>query len=263
MQLVDINGIELRYADEGSGTPLLLVHGFPLDHSMWKHQIQGLSGGLRVIAPDLRGFGKSGVTDGTVMMEQFADDLAALLDALGLEQPVAVCGLSMGGYIALAFARKYPQRLERLVLCDTRAAADDAAAKSKRYENADRVLAGGVAGLVEDMLPKLFHPLTLERHPRDVEQIQQVMLDANPHGVAAALRGMAERPDSTPLLKKIHVPTLVIVGEKDLISPATEMKQIADGIGGSRYLKVAEAGHMAPLESPQVVNAELRQFLGV
>lgn len=261
MQLVDVNGIELRYVDEGDGPPLLLVHGFPLDHSMWKHQIQGLTGALRVIAPDLRGFGKSGVTDGTVSMEQFADDLAALLDALNLEQPVALCGLSMGGYIAFAFARKYPQRLSRLILCDTRAVGDDPAAKKKRRESADRVLAAGVGGLVEDMLPRLFHPLTLERHPRDVEQIKQVMMDANPHGVAAALQGMAERPDSTALLKKIRVPTLVIVGEKDLISPAKEMREIADGISGARFVKVAEAGHMAPLECPQVVNAELRAFV--
>jgi 3-oxoadipate enol-lactonase len=140
MSKISVGDVALSYVDRGTGIPLLLVHGFPLDHSMWSHQIEELSSFGRVLAPDLRGFGQSGVTEGTVTMERFADDLAALLDAVGVGEPVVFCGLSMGGYIGWQFWKRHPSRLRALVLCDSRAAADSAEGARARRQSAEKVL---------------------------------------------------------------------------------------------------------------------------
>ncbi|MFO0899298.1 MAG: alpha/beta fold hydrolase [Pirellulales bacterium] len=258
---VSVGDIELSVLDEGHGLPVLLVHGFPLDHTMWREQIAALAGKHRVIAPDLRGFGQSEVTPGKVTMEQFADDLAALLAALEVREPVVLCGLSMGGYIAFQFWRKYAARLRGLVLCDTKAAPDSEEAAAQRLKLAELVLRTGVAVLSDNMLPKLFDQHTIA-HRRDiVESIQAVVLRSNPQGVAAAQRGMAERPDMRPALKDIAAPTLMVVGETDAISPEAEMREIAAGIPGARLIVVPGAGHMAPLERPEGVNPGLLEFL--
>ena len=167
MKSLSVNGAELWYLDRGAGRPLLLVHGFPLDHTMWAGQIESLASQCRVIAPDLPGFGRSppGGND-TATMEQFADDLAALLDGLGIREPAVVCGLSMGGYIALQFWRKYAARLAGLILCDTRATADTPEAAAARQTMAARVLREGTAPLVETMLPKLLAETTRQRRPQ-------------------------------------------------------------------------------------------------
>lgn len=258
---VSVGDIELSVLDEGQGLPVLLVHGFPLDHTMWREQIAALAGKHRVISPDLRGFGQSAVTPGKVTMEQFADDLAALLDALKVREPVVLCGLSMGGYIAFQFWRKYAVRLRGLVLCDTKAAPDSEEAASQRLKLAELVLRTGVAVLSDNMLPKLFDQHTIAQRRDVVESIQAVVLRSNPQGVAAAQRGMAERPDMRPSLKDIAVPTLVVVGETDAISPAAEMREIAAGIPGARLIVVLGAGHMAPLERPEGMNPGLLAFL--
>jgi 3-oxoadipate enol-lactonase len=261
MRTLTVNGVELALVDCGRGTPLVLVHGFPLDHSMWSAQIEALREECRVIAPDLRGFGRSGVSAGTVSMEQFADDLAALLDGLKVRQPIALCGLSMGGYIALQFWRKYAARVRGLILCDTRAAADSPEAAAGRREMAQRVLREGPAPLVDTMIPRLFAPATREKHPEVVDALRRVMLGTNPRGIAAAADGMAERPDATPLLGSIDCPSLVIVGQQDVISPPEEMRAIARAIPHARLLEIAGSGHMTPLENPGEVTAALREFL--
>jgi pimeloyl-ACP methyl ester carboxylesterase len=158
MPKVRVSEIELNVVERGNGTPLVLVHGFPLDHSMWRGQLEGLADICRVIAPDLRGFGQSSVTPGKIAMEQYADDMAALLDALGISQPVVFCGLSMGGYVAWQFALRHRARLAKLVLCDTRSIADSAEAAAGRQKTAERVLAEGPQVVAEAMLPKLFAP---------------------------------------------------------------------------------------------------------
>jgi 3-oxoadipate enol-lactonase len=277
MATISLGDLRLHCEVSGAGPPLLLVHGFPLDHTMWKYQIAELASARRVIAPDLRGFGKSAVTPGIltpgivtpgivtpgiVTMEQFADDLDALLSALGIAEPVTLCGLSMGGYIAFLFMRKYPQRVARLILCDTRAAPDTPEAAEARRKNAQRVLEIGVGELVQTMFGKLFAPETIRERPADVEAVRQVMLASPPQGVAAALLGMAQRPDSTPLLNVIRVPTLVIVGEHDVISPADEMRHIAAAIPQARFSLIPRAGHMAPLEQPEAVNGVIGAFVG-
>jgi len=262
MQTVHVEGSDLKVLDRGTGSPVLLVHGFPLDHTMWRAQIEVLSQTHRVIVPDLRGFGGSTATPGTVTMERFADDLNEVLSALGVDEPVTLCGLSMGGYVAWQFWQKHSARLRRLVLCDTRAQPDSAEAAKNRHEMAERVLAEGPSVAAEAMLPKLFAARSQQRIPEVIEAQQRVMLAATPEGVAAALRGMAERPDARPWLASIGVPTLVIVGSEDTISPPAEMREIAMAIPGAQFVEVPGAAHLTPLEQPETVNSALRRFLG-
>lgn len=260
MKFSTTDGIKLNFLERGSGQPLLLVHGFPLDHSMWAGQMDDLAGQYRVVAPDLCGFGQSDVRTGTVTMSQMADDLAALLAALSITVPISLCGLSMGGYVAWQFALRHRQRLARLILCDTRAVADSPAAAAGRLKTAEKVLAEGASVVAEAMLPKLFAPATWAAQPQVVEATRQVMLRTSREGIAAALRGMAERPDVTPQLQNIDVPTLVVCGEHDGISPPAEMREIARQLPQATYVEIAGAGHMAPLEQPGPVNAAIRNF---
>lgn len=266
MPKIDIGEVQLNVVDAGQGPPLLLVHGFPLDHTMWQGQIEALSASRRVIAPDLRGFGDSDVTDGprtdsTMTMQQFADDLAALLDALAVAEPVAFCGLSMGGYIGWQFVQRHRGRLSHLIQCDTRATADTDEARAARLKAAEIVLKEGTQPIAASMLPKLFAESTAADNPTVVEATRQVMLNTSPQAIAAAQRGMAERPDVTEMLGRIDVPTLILVGEHDVISPPDEMRAIAAAIPGARFVQIDAAGHMAPLEQPAAFNAAIREFL--
>ena len=256
-----VAGIEMAFVDRGSGTPVLLVHGFPLDHSMWNAQIDRLSEAHRVIVPDLRGFGQSRASDEKVTMGQFADDLAALLDTLGIREPIVLCGLSMGGYIAFQFWRQYAARLRGMILCDTRALGDTPEMAAGRWEMADRVLREGPPPLVDMMMPKLFAAATVESQPEVVESLCRVMRSTAPRAIAAAGRGMAERPDATGWLPRIACPTLVVVGELDAISPPEEMREIAEAIPGARLVEIGGSGHMSPLEKPAEVNAAILEFL--
>ena len=227
MSKLSISDTRLHVVERGAGHPLLLVHGFPLDHQMWQGQIAELSQEFRVIAPDLRGFGQSDDPTGTVTMQQFADDLAELLETLAVDQPVAFCGLSMGGYIAWQFWRRHPQRLSHLILCDTRSAPDSPEAAQARYQTAERVLTEGTSTLIDTMIPKLFSERTRRQNRAVVTATQHVMRTARPAGVAAALRGMAQREDATPWLPEIRVPTLLVCGQEDAISTVSEMESIA------------------------------------
>ncbi len=265
MKSLSVRGTDLCCVDRGQGRPVLFVHGFPLDHTMWAAQIDAISPQCRVIAPDLRGFGRSGKGDRSnsppFTMEQFADDLAALLDALEIREPVVYCGLSMGGYIAWQFWRKYAARLRGLVLCDTRSTADTPEVVAGRRTMADRVLKEGSAPLVESTLPRLFCEATRRQRPEVVEGLRRVMMANSPQGIAAAALGMAQRPDMTASLVEIRCPTLVVVGQDDAISPPAEMRGIAEAIPGARFVEIPAAGHMSPLENPAAVSAAIVAFL--
>jgi pimeloyl-ACP methyl ester carboxylesterase len=261
MSLVQAGKIRLNVVERGRGTPLVLVHGYPLDHSMWHGQLDGLADICRIIAPDLRGFGASDVTPGTVTMGQMADDIAILLDALKISKPIVFCGLSMGGYVAWQFALKHRSRLAGLILCDTKAAADTPEAAAGRRKTAESVLAEGAAVAADALLPKLFAPATYQQQPQIVEATRRVILQTKPDGISAALGGMAERPDVTALLPKIDVAALVLCGHHDGISPPDEMRQIAAQMPNARFVEIQNAGHMAPLEQPVAVNAAMREFL--
>ena len=261
MKTVKLHDATLSFTDVGTGPVLLLVHGFPLDHSMWQPQLESLSDTYRIIAPDLRGFGASGGATETITMEQFADDMAALLDALGINEPITFCGLSMGGYVAWQFWRRHATRLSRLILCDTRAIADSEEVARGRAMMAERVLSEGSSIVAEAMLPKLFAEATARDDSNTVEATHRVMAATAPAAVAGALRGMALRPDMTKELPNIDVPTLVICGEHDVISPPDEMRSIADKLPNATFVEIAGSGHMSPLEAPATVNAAIRDFL--
>ena len=265
MKTAQLSKASLSYVDEGTGRPVLLVHGFPLDHTMWDAQIAALATKVRVIAPDLRGFGRSPVApvdaERGIMMEDFADDLVELLDQLAVHEPVVFVGLSMGGYIGWQFARKHGGRVRALVQCDTRAIADNDEARAGRIKTAESVTETGSGKVADAMEPKLFAPATFEKRPEIVAATRKVMETTPPAGIAAALRGMAARPDVTDFLPTIKVPTLVMVGEHDVISSAAEMKTIADAIPGAKYIVIQRAGHMTTVEEPVAVNEVLTRFI--
>jgi 3-oxoadipate enol-lactonase len=261
MKKVTVNGINLAVYDEGIGPPILFVHGFPLSHSMWRFQLDEFAGNYRVIAPDLRGFGDSDVAEGTVTMEQHADDLVALLDTLNVDEPVVLCGLSMGGYVAWQFQQKYPERLRALILCDTRAIADTPEGVENRKRLAKMVVENGSAAVAAAMLPNLFSPVTGSRDQTVIDELRQTMAATSPQGIASASLGMAERPDVTALLPGIATPALLIVGEDDGISTPEEMQTIADAMPNASLVTIPAAGHMSPLENPEAANAAIREFL--
>ncbi len=256
---------EISFDDRGTGRTLLLVHGFPLDHKLWRHQIEHFAGFCRVIAPDLRGFGSSPPPPGSetqpAAMQTYADDLALLVERLEIREPIVFCGLSMGGYVGWQFWQKYAERLAGLVACDTRAIADTPQAAVGRETLAARVLTEGTDCVAEAMLPKLFNPEMTARHPQAVAETRAAIARATRPGVAAALRGMAIRPDVTEMLPRISLPTLVMVGQHDVISPVAEMQGIAERIPQADFVEIPDAGHMSPLENPAAFNAALGKFL--
>lgn len=260
--IVTLNGLQVNFLDRSQAheAALLLIHGFPLDHGMWAAQLRGLSPRVRVIAPDLRGFGRSEVTPGPLTMEQHADDLAALLDHLGIGGAV-VAGLSMGGYIAFAFWRRHPQRVRALVLLDTRAEADSPQAKANRDATAAKVREAGVAAVAREMLPRLLAPANLG-NDRIAGPALAMMARQPAAGIIGALAGLRDRPDSRPILPTISVPTLVLVGEQDALTPPADAATMAASIPDARLVVIPQAGHLSPFENPRAVNASLRAFLG-
>ncbi len=268
--MVRAGNVRLAVEDSDFSTgsaPLLLVHGFPFDHTMWQSQIDYFDKRGRVIAPDLRGFGASAASIDpddprqALLMDEYADDLAATLDALPIRQPVIFCGLSMGGYIGWQFWRRHRERISALVVCDSRSIADATPAAAGRAELARRTLAEGLDPVVSAMLPKLFGPETIELQKPCIGQTETAIRRASPKGIALALGGMARRPDMTESLATIHVPALVVVGEHDAISSVEEMRGIAEQIPDAKLVVIPEAGHMSPLENPAAFNAALERFL--
>jgi len=258
---VEVNGLRMHLIDEGDGPAFVFLHGFPLDHSMWDGQRREFRSSHRVLIPDQRGLGRTAAYDDIVTMDQFADDCAAMLDAVGVTEPVTLCGLSMGGCVAFAMLRRHAARVGRLILCDCRALPDTPEAAENRRKLADRVLVDGPRVVAEVMLPRLFGPHTNEHRPQIVDAVRNVILAASSRGVAAAQRGLGARPDCTPQLANITVPTLILVGEHDLISPPAEMQQFAAAIPNATMKVIPGTGHMAPQEDPAAVNAAIREWL--
>jgi pimeloyl-ACP methyl ester carboxylesterase len=248
-------------ATSGAGTPLVLLHAFPLDGRMWAPQVEALAGTYQVIVPDLRGFGAA--RDQAVEeagMDLLADDVARLLDDRGLDR-VVLGGLSLGGYVALAFLGRHADRVSGLVLFDTKAAADGDQARKDRLEMVERVLAEGSGFVAETMLPKLLGQTSREHRPEVVEKVAALIREQAPAAIVGAQRGMAARPATTDVLASIAVPTLVIAGEEDTLTGPEVGRDLAAGIPGARFLLVEEAGHLVNLEQPEIVNEALLDFL--
>ena len=260
MPTVTLSDCTIFYVDEGQGSPLLFVHGFPLDHTMWRNQIEAFRASHRVIAVDLPGFGASTNPPTAMSIIGMADRLVEFLDRLKLAQ-VVLCGLSMGGSIAQQFAVRHPSRLAGLILCDCRAMTDPPETQQFRHDLADRVLQEGPEFVAQAMPARLFAPQTLTEQPAVVESIQAVIRATAPQSVARGSRALADREDMVPHLGRITVRTLLIVGSEDVISTVDEMRTIATRIPNSQLVEIAEAGHMAPLENPKVVNELLRNWI--
>ena len=260
MTSIRINDINLAHTDVGAGPPIVLIHGYPFNRSLWTEQTEALNSKYRVVAPDLRGFGESDSSEGTATMARMAEDVAALMDALAIERAV-IGGLSMGGYVALAFARMFPARVKALVLADTRAQADSEEGKQTRHQQAEKALSEGMAGIADAMLPKLLTPDTVSKRPELVKRVRDMMLKTKPEGAAAALLGMAERDDQTEFISSIRVPALILVGREDAITPVADSEKMQSRIEGSRLVVIENAGHVSNLEQTEQFNDALLGFL--
>jgi YbgC/YbaW family acyl-CoA thioester hydrolase len=255
-----VNGVSLAVEVRGEGPALLFVHGYPLDRTLWQHQLGALTG-FRRIAPDLRGLGLSDAPDLGYSMATYADDLAALLDALHLDQAV-LCGLSMGGYVALEFARRYRTRLRGLVLMDTRAEADTPEARKAREAAMQVARERGAPAIAAQMLATLFAPGAAAMMPQVVDRVKGMMEAAPVKGIIGALAAMRDRVDSRPTLAALEgIPTLVVVGEQDQTTPPAAAKLIADGIPGAMLSIIPGAGHLPPVEQPLATTRVLAEFL--
>lgn len=252
--------LTLHLEQSGSGTPVLLIHGFPFTSRMWRPQL-GADLGARLLAPDLPGFGASPVAPPPHSVEGLAAACLAVLDAADVSEPAVVGGLSMGGYIALAFARLYPERLRALMLFSTRAGADSTEAKANRDKAIATAREQGPAPAGEGMYPKLLAPANYEAMPGVAAELKEIMKDTTREGVVMALTAMRDRPDSTPLLSNIAVPTLVVHGIEDQIIPKSEAEVTAAAIPGCQLSLIAQAGHVPNLEQPTAFNEIVSGFL--
>lgn len=260
MKKIQVRDVELAYRDEGAGRTIVFLHGFALTQRAWDEQLAALALKYRVITLDWRGFGESTVGNRPPSIEAFADDLAGLLDALKIDR-ATICGLSMGGYAAFAFYCKFADRVESLILADTRAGVDAEAAKRTRYEMAATVRREGLAAMPDQVLPKWVAPSTLETRPQVVARVRSMIVNNQPEGVARAQEAMAERADSIPLLPNIRCRTLVIVGAEDALTPLNEARLMSDSIPGARLEVIPDAGHLSNLEQPTAFNRAVAEFL--
>jgi pimeloyl-ACP methyl ester carboxylesterase len=260
MNRITSDDAEIVYETIGSGPPVVLLHPFPVHHEFWTAATQRLSTRYRLIVPDIRGHGDSGVGQGPATMGKHADDLARVCDQEGASRAGFV-GVSIGGYILFEFWRRYRDRVQTLVLCNTRATPETESSRAARLQSAADVLERGTEQFADSMLPKVLGKSTLEMRPDLVQTARSMILKMSSEDVNLVQRGMAERPDSVPALKTINVPTLVIAGEEDAAIPASEADLMRQHIPGAQFRMLPKAGHYAAFEQPEAVGLLLRQFL--
>ena len=258
----EINGNEVYYIDVGprDGMPVIFVHGFPFSHEMWKTQIELLQEKYRVIAYDLRGHGKSGVSEGQFVLEFLVDDLIGLLDHLRITKAV-VCGLSMGGYITLRTVERNPERVLALVLADTQAKADSNEAKLKRAASIKSVKTAGVNSYAESFVKNVFTAESIVNQTEAVKNITRIIQSNSAIGICGALLALVSRTNTTQALAKIKVPTLILVGEQDTLTPPSASKEMHAAIPNSELQIIPNAAHMSNLERPDEFNKYLTSFL--
>jgi len=257
-----VNGLRLFYRDSGlpKAPAVVFIHGFPFDHTQWREQADLLGETFRVITYDQRGHGRSGAGDRSYLFERFVDDLFGLLDILRLRKAI-LCGLSMGGYVALRAAERQPHRVQGLILCDTRSEADGNEAKLKRAAAIRTVQAQGIPAFAEGFLKNVFAPSTWKTNPAAVERIRRSILRTSPQGLCSALVALATRTDTTAALAGIHVPTLILVGDQDALTPLAASESMRDRIAGSQLSVIANAAHLSNVENPAEFNHCLFPFL--
>jgi len=258
--LIRINDINLDYRDQGHGAPVIFIHAFPLNQHMWDAQLEILQTFCRVITVDLRGFGGSDSPPGPYTMDDMAADVRGLMKGLGIDRALLV-GLSMGGYVSLAFYRNFPDALSGLVLADTRATADTSEARERRLKSADKAEREGVHAIAAEMIPLLLGRTTRESRQTVVDQVRRIIESNSSRGIAEAQRCMSARPDSTHLLTMMNLPVLIIVGSEDTLTPVAEAESLRNAIPGAQLLVIEGAGHLTNLEHPDQFNTALIKFI--
>lgn len=258
---IQLPDVQLAYSEAGQGQPVLFVHGYPLNRQMWQPQVEKLADVGHILTIDLRGHGESQAVAGPYSMDLFADDLNALLDALQIREPIVLCGLSMGGYVAFAFQRRYASRLKGLVLTATRAGADTPQARQGRDQATETARQQGAGAIVESMLPKLLAPRTLQENPELVARARAILQSTPLETILGDLAALKERPDSTPTLAEIQVPTLILPGAEDQLIPLSEAQAMHSGIASAYMEVIPRAGHLPNLENPVAFNGALANFL--
>jgi 3-oxoadipate enol-lactonase len=260
VQRLMVHGVNLAVEVQGEGAAILFLHGYPMDRTIWREQMEALNGYQR-IAPDLRGMGQSDAPDLGYSMSIYAADVAALLDALGVETAV-LCGLSMGGYIAFEFLRHWRSRVRGLILMDTRAEADTPESRRARDAAAATARERGAEAVAEAMVPKMLAPVTLADEADTVERVRGMITNTPVAGIVGALAAMRDRPDSVSILSTLaDIPTLVMVGEADGLTPPDQARAMAQAIPGAQLVLISGAGHLPPVEQGGEVTERLRQFL--
>ena len=254
MEKININGIQLAYERHGKGTPLVLLHGYPLDHHLWDDVVPLLKDTFDLIIPDLRGYGESTTVDSPYTMDDLASDIVGLLDHLGI-QKTAIAGHSMGGYVALAFARLYPERMSGLGLVSSQVLADPPDRKEGRYKSAAEVVEKGIGGVVETMTTKFTSDPRLQTFARQTMERQQ------PAAFIGALKAMAERTDSTPLLSMIQYPVVLVHGDADVLIPVDRAREVKAAIPGAHLFELSGVGHMPMMEAKEKTAEVLKHLV--
>jgi pimeloyl-ACP methyl ester carboxylesterase len=259
MPSATINGTAIYYEEQGKGKPVVLLHGFPLSSHIWAHQLDNLSQNFRVITPDFRGFGQSPPA-GAFTVASLADDVYALLQSIDA-LPCALGGLSMGGYVALAFAKKYPQALSALMLVDTRSEGDSAEGKAGRQKMIDLVRASGSKAVADQMLPKMLTKQSMEKNVSLVRDVRAIMEGCPAQTIEHALVALRDREDYSAILPSIATPTLILVGDQDPITPPAMSESLHKSIPRSQLQLVPGAAHLSSMEKPELVTEAMRSFL--
>jgi len=255
-----INGLSVFLEGSSKNKPIIFIHGFPYDHTMWKEQIIALSDKYFCVAYDIRGLGESPAGDGQFTMESFVDDLEAIINKLNLNKPV-ICGLSMGGYISLRALERMHDKFSAAILCDTRSEADNNEGKLKRAAGIKRINSEGLAPFAKDFITNCFGEYFKQNKSNELNKIIEKSSSFNPIGVKGCLLAMLSRTDTTQSLSKLNIPTLIICGEQDALTPPAVMKDMFHKIPNAEFVEIKNAGHMTPIENPEEVNKAIIIFL--
>lgn len=255
-----INNLSVITDGNQENKPIVFVHGFPYDHTMWKKQINALSNNYYCISYDVRGFGQSVNCDGQHTMEMFVDDLEMIIEEMKLDKPI-ICGLSMGGYIALRAIERFQQKLFASILCDTRSQADDNQGRLKRAAAIKRINLDGHKDFVKEFITNCFGDYFKQNQSNDLQSIIEYSQNFSPIGIKGGLLAMLSRTDTTSFLEKIEIPTLLICGQNDTLTPPSVMKDMFHKIKNAEFVEIENAGHMSPIENPDEVNSAILKFL--
>lgn len=255
-----INNLSVIADGNKEAKPIIFIHGFPFDHSMWKKQINALSNNYYCISYDIRGFGESSDFDGQHTMEMFVDDLEIIIEEMKLDKPI-ICGLSMGGYISLRALERYQNKLFAAILCDTRSQADDNQGRLKRAASIKRINSEGHKTFVKEFITNCFGDYFKQNYPDELQSIIEYSQRFNPLAIKGALLAMMGRTDTTPFLEKIEIPVLLVCGKNDTLTPPSVMKEMYHKIKSADFSEIENAGHLAPIENAEMVNTSITKFL--